>query len=70
MMVRGHQHAETNNGDVSASFFSGLIIMGFESSRYTVLEGEGQVIVCVNITSATERNVTIQLSTIPITAQG
>ncbi len=43
--------------------------MGFEQSSYTLLESEGQAIVCVRINASLERNVTVHLSTIAATAQ-
>ncbi len=44
--------------------------MGFEQTNYAVLESEGEVTVCVRINASLERSVTVNLSTIAMTAEG
>lgn len=44
--------------------------MGFEQSNYEILENLSVIPVCVRINATLERNVTVFLSTIAVTAEG
>ena len=46
------------------------VIASFEQNQYPVSEGNGSVTVCITLNSTIERNITVTVSTLAITAQG
>lgn len=54
---------------LTLSFTTAAVEVGFSQDAYTVIEGEGLVDICVNLSAVIERNVTVTITTFGITAQ-
>ena len=54
---------------LTLSFTTAVVEVGFSQDAYTVVEGQGLVDICVNLSAVIERNVTVTITTFGITAQ-